>query len=103
MLADIAGYSALMERDETRTFERVRGLREALANPQVTKHGGRVINPMLVDEQIRGGLVQCTLTHNSRSRKLEDLCKICDVLSLQPYVRSVYSFAATSLWAKHIQ
>ncbi len=43
MLADVAGYSALMERDETRTFERVRGMREDLINPAVARYGGRII------------------------------------------------------------
>ena len=43
MLADIAGFSALMERDETSTFERVRALRERLVVPGVAEHRGRII------------------------------------------------------------
>ncbi len=43
MVADIVGYSAMMERDETRTFGRVRALREQLINPLVTQYGGRII------------------------------------------------------------
>ena len=43
MVADVAGFSALMERNETRTFERVRTLRESLTSPAISKHGGRVI------------------------------------------------------------
>lgn len=43
MLADIAGYSTLMERAEARTFERVRTLREELINPIVARYGGRII------------------------------------------------------------
>lgn len=43
MLADIAGYSALMERHESSTFERVKTLREELVNPIVTRYGGRII------------------------------------------------------------
>lgn len=43
MLADIAGYSALMERSESRTFERVRAMHEEVVNPTVTKYGGRII------------------------------------------------------------
>jgi len=43
MLADIAGYSALMERDESRTFSRIRALREQLINPKVAEFGGRII------------------------------------------------------------
>ena len=43
MLADIAGYSAIMERDETRTFARIRALREQVINPKVAEFGGRII------------------------------------------------------------
>jgi class 3 adenylate cyclase len=43
MLADIARYSALMERAEARTFERVRALREELIDPIVGRYGGRII------------------------------------------------------------
>jgi adenylate cyclase len=43
MLADIAGFSSLMERDESATFERVRSLREVLVAPKVAEYGGRVI------------------------------------------------------------
>lgn len=43
MVADIVGYSAMMERDETHTFGRVRALREQLAYPIVAQYGGRII------------------------------------------------------------
>src|SRR5271170_4094147 len=43
MLADIAGYSALMVRDEARTFGRIRALRDQVINPKVAEFGGRVI------------------------------------------------------------
>lgn len=43
MVADIAGFGALMERDESGTFERVRGLRESLVFPRIAEHNGRVI------------------------------------------------------------
>ena len=43
MLADIAGYSALMERDELRTFARLQTLREQVINPKVAEFGGRII------------------------------------------------------------
>src|SRR5207249_1476400 len=37
------GYSTLMERSESRTFERVRTLREELINPIVARYGGRIV------------------------------------------------------------
>ncbi len=43
MLADIAGYSALMEREETRTFARLHALREQIVNPKVAEYGGRIV------------------------------------------------------------
>ncbi|WP_154376304.1 adenylate/guanylate cyclase domain-containing protein [Pseudoduganella rivuli] len=43
MVADIVGYSAMMERDESRTFARVRALRDNLFNPFVSQYGGRII------------------------------------------------------------
>jgi len=43
MLSDIAGYSALMEREESRTFARLQALREHTINPKVAEFGGRVV------------------------------------------------------------
>lgn len=43
MLSDIAGYSTLMERDESRTFQRVLTLRDEVTNPLVARYGGRII------------------------------------------------------------
>jgi adenylate cyclase len=43
MVADIAGYSALMEREESRTFARLQTLREQLINPKIAEFGGRII------------------------------------------------------------
>ena len=43
MVADIAGFSSLMERDESATFERIKTLRDTLITPKVAEHGGRVI------------------------------------------------------------
>ena len=43
MVADVAGFSRLMERDESLTFTRLRHLREQVTFPKVEKYGGRVI------------------------------------------------------------
>ncbi len=43
MLADIAGFSALMERDETRTYQRLRALRDEIVLPKVAEYGGRIV------------------------------------------------------------
>jgi adenylate cyclase len=43
MVADIAGFSSLMERDEVGTFSRVRNLLDSVAAPMIVRYGGRVI------------------------------------------------------------
>jgi adenylate cyclase len=42
LAADVAGYSALMERDETRTFERLRDIRKELFEPLIERHHGHI-------------------------------------------------------------
>ena len=43
MVADIGGFSRLMERDESQTFARVRRLRDEVVNPNIAEHGGRIV------------------------------------------------------------
>ncbi len=43
MLADIAGFSSLMERDESRTYRRLQAFREQIVAPKVAEYGGRVV------------------------------------------------------------
>ena len=40
--ADVAGYTRLMEQDETDTFARLKAHRKELFEPEIEKHGGRV-------------------------------------------------------------
>jgi len=40
--ADVVGYSALMERDEAGTLERLKANRRAIFDPRVAAHGGRI-------------------------------------------------------------
>ena len=42
LAADVVGYSALMEQDEARTFERLRAHRKELFEPEIQKHHGRI-------------------------------------------------------------
>ena len=44
--ADVVGYSALMERDEAGTLERLKANRTAVFDPRVAAHGGRVFKLM---------------------------------------------------------
>lgn len=43
LAADVAGYSAMMERDEEGTFARVRALRRDVIEPKLAEHQGRLI------------------------------------------------------------
>jgi class 3 adenylate cyclase len=42
LIADVAGYSRLMERDETGTHVRVQNLRAEIVEPALARHGGRI-------------------------------------------------------------
>ena len=44
VVADVVGYTRLMERDEAGTHARVRALREQLIDPKVAEYGGRVVH-----------------------------------------------------------
>jgi adenylate cyclase len=46
LAADVAGYSALMERDEAGTFEHLRSRRIELFEPEIEKHYGRIFKLM---------------------------------------------------------
>jgi class 3 adenylate cyclase len=43
MVADVVGYSRLMERNESQTFARLRRLRDEVSCPKIEEHGGRVV------------------------------------------------------------
>ena len=46
LAADVVGYSALMERDEADTHERLKAGRKELFEPEIACHHGRVFKPM---------------------------------------------------------
>jgi len=46
LAADVVGYSALMERDEAGTFERLRAGRKELFEPEIARHHGSVFKLM---------------------------------------------------------
>ena len=46
LAADVVGYSALMERDERGTHERLTARRKELFEPEITRHHGRVFKTM---------------------------------------------------------
>jgi class 3 adenylate cyclase len=42
LIADVAGYSRMMERDETGTHLRLQNLRTCIVEPALVRHGGRI-------------------------------------------------------------
>ena len=46
LAADIVGYSRLVERDEAGTLAAIRGLREAVIDPLLAEHQGRIVKLM---------------------------------------------------------
>ena len=46
LAADVVGYAALMEKDEARTFDRLRAGRKELFEPEIEKHHGRIFKLM---------------------------------------------------------
>ena len=46
LAADVVGYSAMMERDEAGTFERVRAGHKELFEPEIARHHGRIFKLM---------------------------------------------------------
>jgi class 3 adenylate cyclase len=46
LAADVVGYSALVERDEAGTFERLQAGRKELFEPEIARHHGRIFKLM---------------------------------------------------------
>src|SRR5262245_8631317 len=44
VMADVVGYSRLMERDEAGTHQRLRALNDDLLTPKIAEHAGRVVH-----------------------------------------------------------
>lgn len=62
LAADVVGYSALMERDEKGTHERLKAGRKKLFEPEIARHHGRVFKLMgdgLLAEF--GSVVECAV------------------------------------------
>jgi TolB-like protein/class 3 adenylate cyclase len=65
MHADVAGYSRLIGLDDAGTLRRLRALREAVIDPAIAAHRGRIVNTagdslLIVFDSARGA-VQCAL------------------------------------------
>src|SRR5439155_26192410 len=43
LIADVVGYTRLMERDDTGTFSRLRNIRDEVVDPAIVSHDGRIV------------------------------------------------------------
>jgi adenylate cyclase len=63
--ADIAGYSRHIGRDDAGTLDRVRMIRRDLIDPELSKHGGRLVNTagdaLLIEFASITAAVQCAV------------------------------------------
>ena len=70
--ADVVGYSALMERDEAGTLERLKANRRQVFDPHIARHDGRIVKLMgdgvLVEFASVVSAVQCALEIQQANR-----------------------------------
>lgn len=43
VIADVVGYTRMMESDDTGTFARLRSIRDEVVDPAIVSHGGRIV------------------------------------------------------------
>lgn len=74
MLADVAGYSRLMERDESGTHARLRQIRQQVSEPEVLRYRGRLVrskgDDMLVEFSSAADALACALSIQDKMRDL---------------------------------
>lgn len=74
MLADVAGYSRLMERDESGTLPRLRHIRQQITYPEVLRYRGRLVrskgDDMLVEFSSATDALACALSIQDKMREL---------------------------------
>lgn len=75
MVADIAGFSSLMERNEVGTFSQVRNLLDTIAAPMIVRYGGRVIKTtgdgFLAEFSSANAALKCGIELQDRNYKRE--------------------------------
>ena len=71
LAADVVGYSALMERDETGTFERLRANHKEIFEPIIERHRGRIFKLMgdgvLAEFGSVVDAIECAVSHSRGS------------------------------------
>ena len=74
LIADVAGYTRLMERDDAGTLARLRDIRQRLIDPALRRHGGRVVktggDSMLVEFGSADAALRCAIEVQRAMRDL---------------------------------
>ena len=73
LAADVAGYSALMGRDEAGTLARLNECRDQIIDPSLARHGGRIVKVM--GDGFAGGIRQLRGRRAIRARSSD--CHDC--------------------------
>jgi class 3 adenylate cyclase/TolB-like protein len=75
MFADVAGFSALMERSESTTFARLRRVREEICGPLVGSHAGRLVkntgDGFLAEFRSASAAVRCAVQIQQETMQVE--------------------------------
>ena len=65
VVADVVGYTRLMERDEAGTHARLRKIRSQVVDPKIATHGGRIVKTagdgMLVEFSSASSALRCAI------------------------------------------
>ena len=65
VIADVVGYTRLMELDETGTHSRLREIRDTVTDPKISAHGGRIVKTagdgMLVEFPSATAALRCAV------------------------------------------
>ena len=87
LAADVVGYSALMERDEAGTFERVKSFHKSLLEPTVKDHRGRVFKRMgdgiLAEFGSAADAVNCAVALQRRIAAGDDVTTLDNSIALR--------------------
>ena len=81
LIADVVGFSRLMERDDFETFSRLRDIRDRIVDPKIAQNGGRVVKTtgdgMLLEFASADAALRCAV-EVQRAMRTENEAKPAD-------------------------
>jgi class 3 adenylate cyclase len=67
VFADVAGYSRLMDREESGTLASLKALRREIVDPQIAAHGGRIVKASLHRSLVGAGVASLSRRVDART------------------------------------